>query len=300
VGKVSAIYSYTIMKLSNLKNFLFLVFLLLSKHSICQFERTFLILDTADARYYSENYCEYYKDSIIRSKVFFYGDESKLHYEFIRVDINKYYCIEYTTDARKINEGIVIKESKAFDSLPIPVYDSNGNIIATKNINSYKFIKDELWYEGIDSFANYSFGLYKKGLRDSIWLVIRGRNIETEITYANGKIIKEEKINLAGSGNIKIKELLEREWDLITQSYSVPLKFVPGNPSEQRNKYLQFNKDGSFTGRIAGSVEISSLIKGSWQLTADYKKIKLTIKGKESFAIIKYISKYGLVLSFED
>ncbi|MGG9962951.1 hypothetical protein [Ferruginibacter sp. SUN106] len=272
----------------------------MAKSSFCQADNTFYILDTADSKYYNQRFYDYYNDSVIRAKVFYNGDESKIHYEFIRVNINKYYCIEYTADGKKINEGIAIKDSHPFDSLPINIYDSNGNNFATKYSRSFKFTKDEFWYENIDSLSSYNYGKYKNGIRDSIWQIVKDWNIESEVYYNNGKLIKEEKVNLAGTGDIKIKKLLERKWNLYDGFHSDTLRFLPGEILKADMQYLQFNNNGTLTGRIYGGVEISPIIKGSWELTDNNKKIKLVIKGKPGIAKIIYISKYGLTFSFEE
>lgn len=161
-----------------LKQKLLIVFITIGNFCFGQnFSSTYLILDSADVNNASSpDCCTYYKNQKIVSKLHYNYWPNRVHYEFVLLGKDKYYCIEYDSAGKKLQEGPAIKESKPFQTFEIPVYNNDGEVIKTKKALNFKLGKDEEWTEYDSAYLNFKRGFYKKGVKEGKWTVVKNEH----------------------------------------------------------------------------------------------------------------------------
>jgi hypothetical protein len=165
-------------------------------------------------------------------------------------------------------------------------------------ISFFKFSKDEYWTEYYNG-NSYRYGKYNNGLKDSIWVDIRGRtDLMSKLFFRKGVLQKTERIDLAQTGDKRIADLMVRKWDIQTFSYSNTQQFIPGKESEHTTRYISFKKEGTCI-FLFMNVENGSKKEGRWELIENSNKVKMTFKNEIMIASIDYISEYSLTLTFE-
>ncbi|MEO6669167.1 MAG: hypothetical protein ABIN36_06805 [Ferruginibacter sp.] len=244
---------------------------------------------------------DFYKDSVIRCRSFYTSRKDKVHYEYIKLNPDKFYCIEYDTTCKKIAVGVVKKETRPFYILEIPEYDSNGNVIRIGKTGQFKFCKDEYWKENIEGYGNYISGIYINGKKDSAWVQYKNWFPEQRKYYDKGNYFKDEKINIAGSQAQKIKELLtEKKWIVQKFSMTETQAFLLQKSNDSNDRfYIYFKSNDSCEWFMRSAHDGNYIKNGSWKLNENsILEIKLE-KDKLFQATIDYLSEYGLILTFK-
>lgn len=220
---------------------------------------------------------------------------NKIHFEFIKVNGSKYYCIEYIKNGDYINEGTVKKDTEPYDAIEIPIIDSLGKQTCIKKIDLFKFCKDGFWTENIDGhlYFYYESGKYKNGKKNGIWQVFKINNVEKNIFYENGVILKKEIANLTGSADKKIESILMQRWKQVNVGI-LPLEFIPDKDHREKYSYFQLNKNGTYVWYNRTYIKPE---EGTWELNKEKTQIKITSKFVSTNYSIAYISKYGLKLT---
>lgn len=277
-------------------------------HSICCFPQTGelrFIVDSVSAKkdMINDNWYDYYDGEVIRCKTFYNYPMNPVHFEFIKIGEEKYYCLEFAADGSILNKGVARKESRPYDELKIPIIDSAGNVISEKKIlDYYKLYRDEFWKENIDSGYTYAYGKYVNGKRDSTWITVLRGNVEKEILYRQGEIANIEIVNITANGEKKIREILAGKWELIDDSFSqMFIEFKPYSDKKNTTDYLALNANGTYKRHYR--VWDPQDDQGKWKLTDNGGTLQLFSESNKAASQkfkINYISKYGLKISFFD
>ena len=103
--------------------------------------------------------------------------------------------------------------------------------------------------------------------------------------------IQNEIINLTGTVDKRIADILIGRWEMQTDFFIIPLQFKP-EISEQ-DLYRKFGTDkkielASGNSRIGGSTET----KGKWELIKNRTVVKLSFMNKQFLYAIDYIGRY--------
>lgn len=267
-----------------------------------EYGNPFPVFDTAEIKYLSQASTTYYKNNIIACRLYHDAASKKIHYEFIRLAKDRYYCTEYDSSGILINEGVAVKEAVPYEFLKTPFYDSQGNITGVKKYPFYKLVRDEEWIERTNVTSSMH-GKYSAGKKEGLWTEIKNKDdVEYKLYYKSGMLIKTEKINLANTGDPRIAALLVNKWIVTELSKTATQKFYPGEKLKNSRSqwYIELLKNGDckmFSG--GGHHSAGSVKTGKWETNQNFTVLKLIFTDKTLKASIDYISTYGLILSFE-
>ncbi|MEO8770150.1 MAG: hypothetical protein ABI402_08700 [Ferruginibacter sp.] len=285
------------MKYKIINSVLLVVIMLNCNFCFGQIENLRFIIDTTLSKDSGIHEFDFYRDSVIRGKSFYTSKEDKVHFEYLKLEPNKFYCFEYDTTGKKTAEGVVKKEARPYDIIEMSVYDSNGNIIGVKKTDQFKFCRDEYWIENIKADGEQESGKYINGLKDSLWVQYKNFWPEKDIFYRKGIVVKEVMVNIAGTTDKRVKEFLTRKWKVLEFSRTPTQQFIPSKENDNDyNSYVYLKSNDScqwYTNHGRTNK------KGSWKLIENNMiEIKLET-GKVFLATIDYLSEYGLSLTFK-
>jgi hypothetical protein len=239
---------------------------------------------------------DYYKDYIIRHKVFFNEQKNTVKKEFIRIEKNKYQYFLYDTTGKIQDQGTLVLQQTAFVKDSIPVIDSIGELSRYEVYEDYIFYKDEDWTENIDS-VTYAEGRYKLGKKDSVWLEIKNNQfIERQLFYQNGVLKKTEVVNQIYNTNAEKIKTLCKKWGLLNTSANIANLATENAGGNNLKAGIEFKKDGTYFSHYRG-IEDGKHESGTW--TIKNNVITMVSDKKTSIAVVNYLSDTYLSLAYQ-